>query len=97
MNVETKYVEMTLDEANKLYKNDQTVLVAVRNLEDNDEVSKFVRQSRKDCEQILTEAETIVGVFDEFINQLRAFTVKQPDIENIYPHGKLHTFLIQKT
>lgn len=89
-----EYVKMSFEEAKK--HNIQTVLVAVRDLENPDEITRFTKKNKEECEKILREAETIVGVFDDFVNQLRAFTVKQPDIYNIKPIGKQSTILIKE-
>lgn len=92
-----QYVEMTIEEANKYYKGStgKTVLVAVQDLESN-EVAEFVRRGKSECENILNEAETIARVYDDFINQLRVFTEKQPDIRNIISRGKLSTILLKE-
>ena len=88
-----KYIEMTIDEA--LKHNAKTVLVAVQDLEEEETCVSFVQKSRCEYEKIIREAETLVQVTDDFVKQLRAFTVKQPDIRNIYPHGKLSTILLK--
>lgn len=88
---------MTIEEANEYYKgtSGRTVLVAVQDLE-TEEISSFVKKSKHDCENIIMEAETIARVYDDFVNQLRVFTEKQPDIRNIIPRGKLSTILLRE-
>lgn len=92
-----QYVEMTIEEALKYNRGnkDKTVLVAVRDLE-TDEVAPFVKKNKSDCENILMEAETIVRVCDDFVNQLRAFTEKQPNARDIIPKGRLSTILLKE-
>lgn len=89
-----KYIEMTIEEALEYSKGDksQTVLVAVMNLE-TEEIVPFTKKNIKECENIIKEAETIARVYDEFVSQLRVFTVKQMDIMCIEPHGKQSTIL----
>lgn len=88
-----KYVEMTIDEALKY--NAKKVLVAVQDLEEEENCVSFVPKTRCEYEEIIKEAETLVQVTDDFVKQLRAFTIKQPDIRNISPHGKLSTILFK--
>lgn len=90
-----QYVEMTIEEALK-YSKGKTVLVAVSDLENNDEVNSFVKRNAADCENIFNEAETIVRVYDDLINQLRAFTEKQNDFINYKPRGKLSIIILKE-
>lgn len=92
-----QYVEMTIEEALKCNRGNKlkTVLVAVQDLECV-EISAFVKKSKHECENIIMEAETIARVYDDFVNQLRVFTEKQPDIRNIIPRGKLSTILLKE-
>lgn len=93
------YIEMTIEEANEYYKgtSGKTVLVAVQDLEKREEqVLSFTKKNRSECENILMEAETIVRVCDDFVNQLRAFTEKQPNVRDIIPKGRLSTILLKE-
>lgn len=93
------YIEMTIEEANEYYKgtSGKTVLVAVQDLERNEEqILSFTKKNRSECENILMEAETIVRVCDDFVNQLRAFTKKQPNVREIIPKGRLNTILLKE-
>lgn len=93
------YIEMTIEEANEYYKgtSGKTVLVAVQDLERMEEqVLSFTKKNRSECENILMEAETIVRVCDDFVNQLRAFTKKQPNVREIIPKGRLSTILLKE-
>lgn len=92
-----QYIEMTIEEALKYNRGNKskTVLVAVQDLE-SDEIPEFVKKGKHECENIIMEAETIARVYDDFVNQLRVFTEKQPDIRNIIPRGKLSTILLRE-
>ena len=97
-----KYVEMTIEEALEYSMGNkaQVVLVAVRDLEQdeqNSEITDFVRKSKKECEEIIKNAETIARSYDEFISQLKVFTRKQIDLKNIKPYGKESTILYPTT
>lgn len=89
-----KYVKMTLEEALKY--NAKTVLVAVQDLEKENECLSFEKKDRKEYERIVKEAVTLVKVTDDFVNQLRAFSKKQTDIRKITPHGKLSMILLKE-
>ena len=93
------YIEMTIEEANEYYKgtSGKTVLVAVQDMErDEEQILSFVKKSKSECESILCEAETVIRVYDDFVNQLKAFTEKQWDIRSITPKGRLSTILLKE-
>lgn len=52
-----------------------------------------VKQYKADCESIIKNAETIMREYDEFINLLKIFIVRQLDLNNIQSSGKLSTIL----
>jgi hypothetical protein len=81
------YIEMTVEEARKLYGNNATVLVSVKSLEDDDVDVVFVRKSSKECDKLFDDAKTVASIMDDFIKQISIFTEKQ-DLMNIIPHGK---------
>lgn len=89
------YVEMTIKEALELNKGDKNskVLVAVSNLED-DEVVNFVKKTRRECDIIIKQAETIAHSCDEFMDSLMCYSEKQ-DIERIVPIGRISTILMR--
>ena len=93
-----KYVEMTIEEALEYNKGNKSkiVLVAVQDLEKDEEDVVFIRRSKLECENIIKEAETIARVYDDFMNQLRVFNKKQLDIRNIRPYGRLSTILLKE-
>lgn len=92
-----QYIEMTIEEALKYNRGNKskTVLVAIQDLE-SEEMPEFVKKSKHECENIIMKAESIARVYDDFVNQLRVFTERQPDIRNIIPMGKLSTILLKE-
>lgn len=90
-----EYIEMTIEEALEYNKGNkaQVVLVAVKDLEKNEGITEFIRKSKKECEDIIRNAETIAKLHDEFISQLRVFTRKQIDLKNIKLCGRKSTIL----
>lgn len=91
-----KYIEMPVKEARKILNDNDTVLVAIKDLEDeNDTESLFVRRTREEYEDIFADVRTVASACDEFARQLRLFTAKQ-DIYNIRPKGKLKTVLLKR-
>lgn len=91
-----RYVEMTIEEAIKYSKGNksQVVLVAVTDLENDEQVSSFSKIPTSECENIIKKAETIAKACDDFVNSLKCFTVKQ-DLKNIQPVGKVSTVLLK--
>lgn len=82
-----KLVEMTVDEAKKILGGQAKVLVAVQNLEDeNDTNIQFAQKRREEYEQLFSDVETVASMCDDFVKQLRCFTAKQ-DLKNIRPIG----------
>lgn len=86
---------MTIEEAIKYSKGNksQVVLVAVTDLENDDQIAAFSKIPTTECENIIKKAETIARVCDDFANSLKCFTVKQ-DLEHIRPVGKVSTVLL---
>lgn len=80
-------IEMTVDEAREILGGQAKVLVAVQNLEDENDVNTMFTQKKKDeYDKILSDVETVASMCDDFARQLRCFTVKQ-DLKNIKPKG----------
>ena len=92
---ETQYVEMTVEEAKKRCKKKPKVLVAVQDLEDDNVNVIFVPKRRSEYEKLFEDVETVAGICDDFINQLKLFTKKQ-DIRNIRPYGIQKTVLLRE-
>ena len=92
-----EFVKMTIDEAKKIAKKNATVLVAVRDLEQEDCNEEFTSQMFVDCSDMFEKAKTIAQIADDLLNQIRVFTEYQPDPINYIPKGKLGTILLQKS
>ncbi len=89
------YVEMTVEDAMKKCKEHTKVLVAVQDLEnDEDDDIMFVKKKRDEYDELFTDAKTAISSYDNFIKQLNLFTVKQ-DIYNIKPKGKRKIILLK--
>lgn len=91
-----KYIMMSLEDARKLVGADTMVLVSVQNLENVEFDLEFERKSFGDCDYVLREAATIANIKDDFIDQLRVFSIKQPDVINFLPKGRLSTILLKR-
>ncbi len=94
-----EYIEMTIEEALQYSRGNkaQVVLVAVRDLEQDSEITNFVRKSKNECEDIIRNAETIARSYDEFISHLKVFTKKQISLKDIRPYGKESTIFYHAT
>ena len=81
------YIEMTIEEAMKKCNKNAKVLVAIQDLEkDNDDDIVFIPKRRKEYGSIFEDAKTVLSMCDDFIKELNVFTEKQSDIRNIRPH-----------
>lgn len=90
------YVEMTVEEAMKTCGKNAKVLVAIQNLEnDNDEDIIFVRRKKEEYKDLFDDIKTAASFYDDFVKQLRLFTVKQ-DIYNIRPEGIQKIILLRE-
>lgn len=91
-----QYVEMTIEEAMKRCNKNTKVLVAIQNLEENDDIDVvFIPKRRENYGEIFEDVKTVASICDDFINQLRLFTEKQ-DIYNIKPKGLQKTVLLKE-
>lgn len=81
-----QYVEMTVEEAVKKCKKNSKVLVAIQNLEDDEDDVVFVPKRKNEYEKIFSDIKTVASACDDFVKQLRCFTEKQ-DIYNVVPRG----------
>ena len=91
-----EYVEMTIEQALKLNNGNTNakVMVAMNNLE-KDEVVSFARKTKRECEEIIKQAQTIAHDCDDFMNSLYCYSVKQ-NLKEIKPIGVVSTILIKK-
>ena len=88
-------IEMSIEEAERRCKKNTRVLVATRDLADNETDIVFVSKRGKDYSEIFEDVKTVASLCDDFANQLKLFTEKQ-DIKNIRPYGKERTVLLKE-
>ena len=83
-----KYVEMTIEEAMQCCNKNQKVLVAVQDLEKNDDDVDliFVKKEKSEYPSIFEDVKTAISIHDDFVKQFNLFTEKQ-NIPNIKPRG----------
>ena len=93
-----KYVEMTTDEAIDVLRKSKgkKVLVAIQDLENDNEDVIFYQKLKSDCEIMIKEAQTVSSMCDDFVKKLDVFTEKQKDLMNIEPHGIQKTILLRR-
>ena len=84
-----KIIEMTTEEAINVLKESKgkVVMVAMQDLEHEEDMGSFFPHLKSECENIIGEAKTIVLSTDHFIRQLDLFTEKQLDLRNIQAIG----------
>ena len=90
------YVEMTIEEAIKKCNKNTKVLVAIQDLEKEDDEIVFVQKKKREYGSIFEDAKTVLSMCDDFIKELNVFTEKQPDIYNIRPHGLQKIVLLKE-
>lgn len=90
------YIEMTIEEAMKKCNKNTKVLVAIQDLEKEDDEIVFVQKKKKEYGSIFEDAKTVLSMCDDFIKELNVFTEKQPDIYNIRPHGLQKIVLLKE-
>lgn len=83
-----QYVEMSIEEALKIFKGDvsKTVLVAVKDLEKDDDIQSFKKVGVSRCKRIIKSSSTIIGIDDDLLKQLLLYSRKQ-NIQSIKPIG----------
>ena len=90
------YVEMTIEEAMKKCNKNTKVLIAIQDLEKEDDEIVFVQKKKREYGSIFEDAKTVLSMCDDFIKELNVFTEKQPDIYNIRPHGLQKIVLLKE-
>ena len=90
------YIEMTIEEAMKKCNKHTKVLVAIQDLEKEDDEIVFVQKKKREYDSIFEDAKTVLSMCDDFIKELNVFTEKQPDIYNIRPHGLQKIVLLKE-
>ncbi len=83
-----EYIEMSIEDALKIFKGDvsKTVLVAVKDLEKDDDVQFFEKIGVSRCKRIIKSSSTIIGIDDDLLKQLLLYSRKQ-NIQSIKPIG----------
>lgn len=90
------YIEMTIEEAIKRCDKNTKVLVAIQNLELEDESDVvFIKRKREEYYKMFEDIKTVASLYDDFVEQLRLFTEKQ-DIYNIKPKGMQKIVLLRE-
>jgi hydroxymethylpyrimidine pyrophosphatase-like HAD family hydrolase len=80
-------IEMTVEEAMQLCGKQAKVLVAVQNLEDeNDDNLHFTVKQKDDYDKIFEDVKTVASQMNDLVKQLRCFTCKQ-NLLDIKPKG----------
>lgn len=91
-----KVIELTSEEAIELLQNSKgkKVLVAIQDLQ-CDDIVPFSPIMKKECEAMIYNAETLISTADDFVKQLKLFTEKQRDLENIRAVGYQQIILLK--
>lgn len=90
------YIEMTIEEAMKKCNKNTKVLVAIQDLEKEDDEIVFVQKKKREYGSIFEDAKTVLSMCDDFMKELNVFTEKQTDIYNIRPHGLQKIVLLKE-
>ena len=83
-----RYVDMSIEDAVSRLNKRRYVLAAKQDLTrmDEDLDVKFQKIRRPDYHVLLEGVETVISIYDDFINQMLLFTEKQ-NFPNIEPRG----------
>ena len=60
-----------------------------------EEISAFLPIMKNDCEGMIRDAETLISATNDFVKQLRLFTEKQSDLQNIRAVGYQKIILLK--
>ena len=90
-----KYVEMTIEGAMKRCKKNDKVLVAIRDLEDDNFNEVFVKKRKEEYDSLFDDVKTVASACDDFVKQLSLFTEKQ-NVCNIEPRGFQKIILLKE-
>ena len=89
------YKEMTIEEAMKRCKKNTKVLVAIQDMEKNDDELSFIVKKRDDYDKLFEDVKTVAATMDDLVNELRCFTRKQ-NIYDIQPIGVQKIVLLDR-
>lgn len=92
-----KVIEIESEKAIELLQKSKgkKVLVAIQDLENDEDMIPFSPILKKECESMITDAETLISIADDFVKQLRLFTEKQNNLENIRAVGYQQIILLK--
>lgn len=92
-----RYFEVTVDEAIDILRKSKgdKVMVAVHDLENEEDDAEFVVENKKDCEPMIAAGETIASVIDDYVKELNVFSKKQIDLESITNIGVQKIILLR--
>ena len=91
-----RYVEMTVEQALKICNKNDKVLVAVHDLENDDDCNIiFVKKKKDEYDMLFNDVKTVASACDDFVKQLKCFTEKQ-NIYNIKPNGFEKIILLEQ-
>lgn len=92
-----RYVEMTIEEAMKRCSKNTKVLVAIQNLEEDDEIDMiFIPKKKEEYRKMFEDVKTAASLCDNFLKQLSLFTERQQDVNNIKPQGLQKIVLLRE-
>lgn len=90
-----KYVEISIEEAIRRCKKNAMVIVAEKDLEQDDCNSEFVVKNRNEYNELFKGIQTAASLSNDLVKQLSLFTECQ-DIFNIKPKGVQKIVLLRK-
>lgn len=82
------YIEISANDAMNALREIGMALVAIQDLEHEEEVLSFVKKTRTECNELIKDAQTIISQRDDFVREMDFFTQKQMDLKHICPVGK---------
>lgn len=91
-----KLVEMSIEDAMRICGKNAKVLVAVQNLEQEEQEICFHQKRRDEYEKLFSDVKTVVSSMDDLVKRLDCFTEKQDIIRGIRPVGLQKIVLVEK-
>lgn len=91
-----KLVEMSIEDAMRICGKNAMVLVAVQNLEQEEQEISFEQKRRDEYEKLFSDVKTVVSSMDDLVKRLDCFTEKQDIIRGIRQVGLQKIVLVEK-
>lgn len=91
-----KLVEMSIEDAMRICGKNAKVLVAVQNLEQEEQEISFEQKRRDEYEKLFSDVKTVVSSVGDLVKRLDCFTEKQDIIRGIRPVGLQKIVLVEK-